>query len=149
MATAQDRTAKQRLGRCLPALGIAIGIAIAPPTAALAAILLLPTMMAWVADANPGRPTVRAVVLFGLAASCGPFDVLWRSGNRIDTTIMLISDLRVIALAWSAQAGAWLMTQLLPLVIAMWLEAETRLALARLQTRHQALKHEWADEADA
>ena len=120
----------------------------APPTAVLATILLLPAMMAWVADASPGRPTVRAVVLFGLAASCGPLDMLWRSGNRIDTTIMLISDLRVLAIAWSAQAGAWLTTQLLPLGIGALLEAETRITLARLQARQQELMSEWVDEAD-
>jgi hypothetical protein len=147
MAAAQDQTGKSSWARWLPALVGAIGVAVAPPTALLAAVLLLPAVMAWIADTTPGRPSVRAVLLFGLAASCGPFDLLWRSGHRLETAVTLIGDLRVIALAWSAQAGGWLITQLLPLAISVWLETEARTDMARLERRKHALAEEWVNNA--
>lgn len=143
MAKTQRLKAASNRSKFLPVLLAAVGIAFAPATALLALALLLPTAMAWIADASPGRPSVRAVLLFGLAASCGPFDLLWRSGNRLDTSFTLAADLNVLALAWSAQAGGWLLTQLLPLAIGAWFEAETRIGTAKLATRKRQLAEEW------
>lgn len=135
--------------RWLPVLLAAIGIALAPPSAALASVLLLPAAMVWIADPSPGRACARAVMLFGLAASCSPFDMLWRSGHRLDTAITLITDLRVVSIAWAAQAGGWLLTQLLPLVIGAWLEADIRLGVTRLEMRKDVLLQEWDSNGGA
>jgi hypothetical protein len=143
MASGRDRLPASGRARWLPALLAAAGIALAPPTALLSVVLLLPSAMAWIADGSPGRPAVRAVLLFGLAASCGPLDMLWRSAHQLEASVMLVGDLRVVAIAWSAQAGGWLLTQMLPLMIGGWIEAETRLHIGRLNARKQSLAEEW------
>ena len=143
MANSRPTVPAAGRARWLPVLLAAIGIVLAPPSAALATVLLLPTAMAWLADSSPGRASTRAVMLFGLAASCGPFDMLWRSGHRLDTAITLITDPRAVSIAWAAQAGGWLLTQLLPLMIGAWFEAEIRLGVTRLEARKYSLLDEW------
>lgn len=149
MATGHPVVPAASRARWLPVLLAAIGIVLAPPSALLAILLLLPTAMAWTADSSPGRATTRAVMLFGLAASCGPFDMLWRSGHRLDAAITLITDLRVVSIAWAAQAGGWLLTQLLPLIVGAWFESEIRLGVIRLETRKNSLLEEWGSGGGA
>eukprot|EP01037_Dinobryon_pediforme_P001817 gene1817-1847_t len=123
-----------------------IAVIAAPPFAALAALLLLPAAMAWIADQSPGRPAARAVMMFGLAASCHPFELLWRSGIRMDVTLTLVSELRVLSLAWAAQAGGWLLSQILPILLRAWREGQTRMHLAQLERRKKTLSDEWLED---
>jgi hypothetical protein len=137
------------LFRWMQGLGIVIVVIAVPPSAALAALLLLPVGMTWIADQAPARPAARAVLLFGLAASCHPFDLLWRSGDRMDVTFTLVTDLRVISIAWAAQAGGWLLSQILPLLLGAWHESQTRLRLAHLERRKKLLSEEWGPDPGA
>lgn len=116
---------------------------LATPTMALLAVLLLPALLAAVVDTRAGRPSVRAVGLFGLAGACAPLAELWRSGHQMDEALALGSDLRTIALCWSAQAAGWLATQILPLIIGSVLEAKARLNIKRLEQRRAVLLEEW------
>jgi hypothetical protein len=129
----------------LLALCGAAGLILATPTMILAAILLMPTALAWISDREPGRPTARAVLLFGLAASCWPFALLWRAGHRSDLVLMVVSDIRVLAIAWTAQAAGWLLTQILPLLIGLYAEASTHLVVGRLRSRRDTLAEEWSE----
>ena len=99
--------------------------------------------MAWMGDRQPGQPTARAVLLFGLAASCQPLDLLWRAGHRMEDAVVLITDVRTLAIAWSAQAGGWMLTQLLPLLIGFFVEAQANIVAQRLQKRLESLQEEW------
>jgi hypothetical protein len=136
------------LQRHLPMLqGVVLGALaiLATPTAALAVVLLLPTAMAMASDRLPGRPVGRAVLLFGLAGACFPMSLLWRSGHGFDGALALATDLRSLAICWSAQAGGWLVAQLLPIAIGLYLEAEARTEMALLDRRRAATSAEWPD----
>lgn len=133
-------------GQWLPALACGLVILFARPTAMLLLIFLLPSAMALVSDRSPGRPVARAVLLFGLAAACHPLDILWRSGHRMEDAMALATDLPTIATAWAAQAGGWLLTQLLPIVMTAALEAQARAEAARLAKRRADLLEEWGDD---
>lgn len=122
-----------------------IATVLAPANAALGIMLLLPTAMAWIADREPGRPTARVVLLFGLAAACVPFDTLWHTGGRLPTAVALATDVRILAIAWVAQAGGWLLTQLLPLLIGTWVEAQTQAQINRRAKRKAELLQEWSE----
>jgi hypothetical protein len=142
---ARKQQAPQGGGATLWLQGLVCGVVllVATPSALLAGVLLLPTLMVWMSDRQPGQPTARAVVLFGLAASCQPLDLLWRTGHRIEDAVVLITDLRTLAIAWSAQAGGWMLTQLLPLLIGFFVEAQASLVAQRLQKRLESLQEEW------
>ena len=119
----------------------------ATPSAVLAAILLLPTVMALAGDRQPGRPVARAVLLFGMAACCQPLTMLWRSGNHMDGAWGLALDIRTIAEAWAAQAFGWLLTQLLPIAMGLALEARTSVLVSLHRRRYDTIKSEWSDAA--
>jgi hypothetical protein len=125
--------------------GLLCGVVLiaATPSALLAGLLLMPTVMAAVADRQPGRPIARAVLLFGLAGSCTPLNMLWRAGHGMDDAIAIGSDLHSIALAWVFQAGGWLLTQVVPMIIGLFAEAQDTLTLSRMRHRQQTLADEW------
>jgi hypothetical protein len=125
--------------------GLACGVLliVATPTALLCTALLLPTVMAMLSEHQPGRPVSRVVMLFGLAGSCTPFSALWRAGHTMPDALALVSDIRVLAIAWSAQGVGWLLSQLVPLLLGLLGEQKTRIEIARLQKRREALWEEW------
>ncbi len=136
------------LQRHLPMLqGVILGALaiLATPSAVLAVVLLLPTAMAMAADRLPGRPVGRTVLLFGLAGACMPLSLLWRSGHGFDAALALATDLRTVSIGWAAQAAGWLVAQLLPIVIGLYLEAEARAEIALLDRRRAATAAEWPD----
>ncbi len=126
--------------------GVACGVLfiVATPTAVLGVLLLMPTLLSFVADREQGRAVTRAVVLFGFAGSCAPFVSLWHTAHGMEDVWLLITDIRTLAIAWSAQALGWLLAQILPFFIGLIGEAKIRMEIARLQKRRDALAEEWS-----
>jgi hypothetical protein len=118
-------------------------VTLATPTALLAGVLLLPALIVHLLDDGEGRPTLRAVLLFGLAASLRPLLALWSGGHTLQTSLALLSDIATPAVAWSAQGGAWLLTQLIPLLMRLALEAQSRVEVARLRAERAQLAASW------
>lgn len=125
--------------------GMACGavLMLATSSAVLAVIVLLPSLMAVIADPVPGRPSARAVLLFGLAAASPAFAALWRGNHDVAAALSLASEFTVLARCWSVQAAAWLLTQVLPLLIRLALEANAALQSAQLERLRQAHEAEW------
>jgi hypothetical protein len=127
-------------------------VTLATPTALLGGVLLLPTIIVYFLDQSEGRPTLRTVLLFGLAASARPLLALWTGGHSMGLSAALLSDLATPVLAWSAQGGGWLLVQLVPLLMRVTLEAQARVEIARLRAERDRLAEEWglpAAEASA
>ncbi len=135
--------AKSQFSTLIKGATLAAVFILATPSAMMASILLLPSLLAWIGDRAPGHPTVRAVLLFGMAASCAPLDILWRNGHQMADALALLSDTRTLALAWAAQAGGWLLTQVMPVLIGAWGEAQHRIEVIRLNRRRETLQQEW------
>ncbi len=127
----------------LPALVLLALLAFAAPMVVLAGILLLPMLMSWATDASPGRPVTRAVLLFGLAASCPTLVSLWSEGDRMADAVALGTEIPTLAISWAAQAGGWLLTQLLPLLVSVAINRNTQAAIARLERRRADMLQEW------
>lgn len=124
--------------------GIA-AIIFASSSVVLGAILLLPTAMAWIADIEPGRPAARVVGLFGLAGGCASFDMIWNACDGVEAAIALSADVRNVAIAWAAQAGGWLLTQVLPVLIGAWAEVQAQTKIEMLAQRKVSLLQEWGE----
>jgi len=126
--------------------GLACGalVTLATATAVLAGILLAPGLLSLVLDQAPGRPTARAVMLFGLAATMQPLATLWRTGDHVGIALDLASNLSTLATAWVAQGGAWILCELTPLVIALVMEAISRTQAARLRSARTGFEEQWS-----
>jgi hypothetical protein len=118
-------------------------VAVAAPLALILAILLAPAGFAALFDHQPGRPTVRAVLLCGISACVHPLRRLWVGEHTIAASLAILGDPRVIALAWAAAAGGWLLAELAPLGLSLALEVANRSRAAGLRARRERLLEEW------
>ena len=122
---------------------LAAVVLLAGPMALLAGVLLLPAMMAWAGDAAQGHHAPRAVLLFGIAAATPSLIALWATGDRLADAIGMSTDLRTLAFCWAIQAGAWLLAQLIPVLLALALQSQAARRQALLHARRDALESEW------
>lgn len=143
--TRKAATAAARRGPGLWVQGLLCGalVTLATPTAVLAGVLLLPAVIVHLMDTTEGRPILRTVLLFGLAASVRPLLALWTGGHSMATSLSLLSDVAAPAIAWSAQGAGWLLTQLIPLLVRLALEAQSKLEVAGLRSQRDRLATEW------
>jgi hypothetical protein len=134
-----------RLGPLLWLAGLGCGavVTLATPTAVLAGILLAPGLLSLVFDQAPGKPTARAVMLFGLAATVQPLGTLWRTGHLIGAALGMAADPATLATAWVAQGSAWMLCELAPLIITLVMDAVSRSRAARLRVARTELEEQW------
>ncbi len=118
-------------------------VALAPPLALLLAVLLAPAAVVVTLEADAGRPTSRSLLLFGLSASVDPVRRLWGAGDTIGASLRLLGEPRVLAIAWGAAAGAWVLTELTPAAVGLVLDAAGRSRAARLRARRERLLQDW------
>lgn len=138
-------TGAARNGSRLWLLGVGSGLlaALATPTAVLGGLLLAPALLALVFDTSPQRSLARPILFCGLAASLRPLLALWADGHTMAVSLTLAADLATLGLAWAAQAAAWLLGELLPLVLGLAQDARRRARIARLREARARLEQEW------
>ncbi|MDQ2803890.1 MAG: hypothetical protein M3Y41_14900 [Pseudomonadota bacterium] len=118
--------------------------AILPSVAFVLAVLLWPVAAAAAADRAPGRPIVRSVGLCSAAACVAPARALLLTGHGWSESLALVSDLRVISLAWGAAAAGWLLTEVSPLAVRLALDGLNATRAARLRAERAKLAEQWA-----
>jgi hypothetical protein len=125
--------------------GLACGAlcTLATPTALLAGLLVAPGLLALALDAEPGRPAARPILLLGLVATVHPVAELWRLGQSIGTALDLLASPKVVATAWLAQMGGWVLVELGPMLIALALEAAAQARLMRLRAARARYEAQW------
>src|SRR6185312_14416383 len=74
--------------------GLLCGVlaALATPTALVLGVLLGPGLLALLLDRAPGRPSARAMLVFGLSATVFPLMALWKAGHTMEAASLLASD---------------------------------------------------------
>jgi hypothetical protein len=143
MKKADAVAARRGSGRWLQGLVCGALVTLATPTALLAGVLMLPSIIVYLLEDGEGRGTLRAVVLFGLAGSLRPMVALWTGGHSIETSLSLLSEIAVPALAWSAQGAGWLLAQAIPLLVRVALEGQTKVEMAHLRGQRRKIADEW------
>jgi hypothetical protein len=138
-------TGAPRNGSRLWWLGVGSGLlaALATPTAVLGGLLLAPALLALVFDTLPQRLLARPILFCGLAAALRPLLALWTDGHTMAASLTLAADLTTVGLAWAAQAAAWLLGELLPLILGLAQDARARARIARLRDARARLEQEW------
>jgi hypothetical protein len=124
-------------------------VMLAPPTALLIGVLLGPALLAALFDQQSGRPRARSIGLFGMAASVDPLRTLWLSGHSMAVATALLGNVRIVATAWAAAAGGWLLVETAPIAVRAALDALSISRSARLRVSRAKLTEEWRlDPAD-
>ena len=116
---------------------------LATPTFILGGLLLAPAMLSMLTDQSHGKSTARAVVLFGLAGTVQPLADLWHAGHTITIALDMASDATTLVTAWAAQAAAWLLCELGPLLIALVIDTLSGTKIARLRAARAAYEEQW------
>jgi hypothetical protein len=114
------------------ALGGAAIVAVLPGVAVLAAVLLMPALVALVADRAPGRPVARTMLGLGAAASLGGVVALWQTAGGVADALALLADGGWLIRAWAACGLGWLLAHLAPVIAAATAQALDRARAARL-----------------
>lgn len=125
--------------------GLACGVlaTILPGIATVAAGLLAPGVVALRLDREPGRPVARTVLTCGLAGCVHPVITLWNTGQSFQTAIAIITDPTTIGIAWGAAGAGWLLTQIIPLVVRVALEAVALGRSTRLRATRSQIAEAW------
>jgi hypothetical protein len=142
---ARRRSARRGPGSTTWLQGLACGavVALATPCAVLGVLLLAPGIAALAADGEPGRPTGRATLLAGGAAAAGPLIELWQSGVGVGGALDAAANPRILLICWLVQAGAWLLSGILPLLIRLLLDARAAARAARLKAERTRYEEDW------
>jgi hypothetical protein len=121
-------------------------IALSPDIALPLAVLLLPGLLVLMFDRSTGCGVARAVLLFQGAACVHPVMDAWYRCAGIDGCMGYLADWQSILPVWLAAAAAWVMSQILPLVLKTLDDYRLRYRHAALLSRRQALVDEWGLE---
>lgn len=121
-------------------------VALSPDIALPLVILLLPGLVALVLDRSPGCGVARAILLFQLAASVHPVMSAWYSCSGIDGCMGYLGDWQSILPVWLAAAGAWVLTQVLPMGLKLLDDYRMHNRSAALAERRKVLVEEWGLE---
>ncbi len=147
MAKAKTKatSGKQSGGSLMWLQGLACGglAALVPGIALQVGILLLPAIVALMLDRAAGKPVARAILLCALAASVEPMRALWNSGQGLDLGFSLVADFHAVTLTWSAAAGGWLLTQVIPVAVRMVLDTTADKRASDLREARARLIEEW------
>ena len=116
-AAAKPRTGRGGSSLWLQGLVCGVVLTFATPAALLACVLLAPALLASIADRSPGRPVVRAVLLYGTAVALKPLWHLCLTGDSMDTALAIMSDPMTIGACWLGAALGWALCEVLPFVL--------------------------------
>ena len=122
---------------------------LATPTTLLLTVLLAPGLVAMLLDRRAGRATARSIALANMAASVAPLHGLWAAGHTMAAALALVTDAGVVAAAWSAAAGGWLIAELAPVAVRAALDAMSASRAARLRAERVRLGAAWGLEQEA
>lgn len=130
-------------GRWLQGLACGAVLTLAAPSALLFAILALPTLLVWIIDRDPDKATARNVLLFAAAMALPSLAALWQAGRGWEASLDLLTQVNRLAAAWAVQAGAWLLSELAPVLIRLSLDLSANNQAARLRARRASLEADW------
>jgi hypothetical protein len=145
MKPRRGRGSARRPGSTLWLQGLACGalVALATPVAALAALLMVPSLGAFLLEHPASRVAARVALLCGLAAAAAPLAALWQSGQGVSAAVAVASDTGVLSFCWAAQAAGWLLAHLAPLLTRLALEWHATALAARLRGERARYEAEW------
>jgi hypothetical protein len=129
-------------------LGLSGGcmIALAPDIAMPLVVLMLPGLVALLIDSRPGLTLARAMLLFQAAACADPVADAWFRCAGIHGCLDYLSAPLTVARAWTAGAAAFVLAQVMPIVLKIVEDYRLRDKRSRLEERRKELVADWGLE---
>ncbi len=115
----------------------------APGAGMMVATLMLPGALALKLDQEPGKPVARAMLTCGFAGAVRPIIAVSHHDASADIASGLLADPSVIRDAWAAAAAGWLLTQLVPLGVRLWLDSVALTRAASLRVARERIRSAW------
>lgn len=125
-------------------LGCGVLVATAAPLALVLGVALAPTILAALAAApGHGRRAAGVLAVYGAAGLLPWLQPLWGAAQSWPASLDILAELRLVSVCWGAQAGAWLLGEIVPLVARQVMEVKVRARMARLEDARFRLRAEW------
>ncbi len=112
------------------------------------AVLLLPGLLALILDRSPGCGVAQAILLFQAAACVRPVADAWYRCAGVDSCMGFLTGTPMVMRVWLAGAAAWVIAQILPLVLKVLDDRRLAQRRAALAARREELVAEWGLEED-
>lgn len=116
------------------------------PTTIVIAVMLLPTIAAYLVDRVPGRSLAVTVGLMNGAGTIPAIASLWVNGHDLLAAQWVLSDLMVWLWAYGTAACGWLIFLSLPPLLRRYFTFATQSRIRGLQRRQEQLREEWGAE---
>lgn len=116
------------------------------PTTIVIAVMLLPTIAAYLVDRVPGRSLAVTVGLMNGAGAIPAIASLWVNGHDLLAAQWVLSDLMVWLWAYGTAACGWLIFLSLPPLLRRYFTFATQSRIRGLQRRQEQLREEWGSE---
>lgn len=129
-------------------LGLAGGglMALSPDIAMPLAVLLLPGLLALILDRSPGCGLAQAILLFQATACVHPVVDAWYRCAGVDSCMGFLASTPLVMRVWLAGALAFVIAQILPLVLKALDDRRMQQRRLILTARREALVAEWGLE---
>jgi hypothetical protein len=132
-------------------LGLASGglLALSPDIAMPLAVLMLPGLIALVLDRSPGCGLAQAVLLFQATACVHSVAEAWYGCAGVDSCMGFLASTPLVMRTWLAGAAAFMIAQILPLVLKALDDRRLQKRRAVLIARRETLLSEWGLNEDS
>ena len=100
--------------------GLACGamVMLSPASAVLLLSLIVPVLLvAMLPEGGSGGRVAQAALLFGLAASIHPLELLWQGGATLPNAMHIARQPMILFTAWMAVLAGWLINELSAIVL--------------------------------
>ncbi|WP_022729588.1 hypothetical protein [Fodinicurvata sediminis] len=116
------------------------------PTFILICVTMLPSLVAFITDRQPGRHTALTVSLLNFCGALPSLVKLWAMGQSLSAAMVLMGDLMVWLTAYGAAATGWMILMLAVPVCQTYYVMITQSRLKQYRQRQEKLVHEWGQE---
>jgi len=125
-----------------------LGFVLALPTVPLLIVGLIPTAVAFFVDRSPGKSS--AICVLGLNfAGVAPFiAILWKGSNTLTQSLSMLGDVYVWFVMYGAAALGWLLSMVLPPLVASFLRIHAAQQIGALRAQQAKLRDEWGIAAE-
>lgn len=113
------------------------------PTTLVIAVMMAPTIVAYVTDRSRDKHLAITVGLMNFAGTLPAIITLWTRGQSHPAAMDLIGDAFVWSVAYGAAGAGWLVFGVMPTVVGVYYRMTTETRVHGLVKRQKALIHDW------
>ena len=145
-AASPARKGQASTGRLFMTVALLALIPFSLPTMMLLFAGMLPTLVAALTDRSSSRYAWICVGGLNFAGLCPAVLTLWFGHHEITYALHLVTNVRVMLMAYLAAAGGWGLYFIAPPIVLTVMAATSKRRAASLHTQLKKLEEEWGNE---